>query len=215
MARQSRSSQQKRKIALLAARLMLEHGIKDFLTAKRKAASQLGVDPRVDMPKNSEIEQAMKEHQRLFREHSQQQHLDELRQSARQALQFFERFKPRVTGPVLSGTADAHSEVNLHLFADNVEDVMHFLHERKIPFENKQRRYRFANGNETYLPVLKFLAGETAIDVTVFPSGQHEAPLSPVDGRAMQRASLAQLDEKIQAEEKIESLLAMTNPLHP
>jgi hypothetical protein len=207
MAKQSRSNQLKRKIALLAAQLMLEHGIKDFLTAKRKAASQLGVDPRSDMPKNSEIEQAMKEHQRLFREHTQLQHLAELRQAARQAMQFFEQFRPRVTGPVLSGTADAHSEVNLHLFADNVEDVMHFLRDRKIPFENKQRRYRFANGNETYFPVLKFVAGETAIDVTVFPLRQYEAPLSPVDGRAMQRASLAQLDEKIQSEENMERLI--------
>jgi hypothetical protein len=160
------------------------------------------------MPKNTEVEQAVMEHQRLFREHSQQVHLQQLRQTAIEAMEFFHSFRPRLVGPVLHGTADEHSEVSLHLFADNVEDVIHFLRERAIPFRQKQRRYRFASGKEAYLPVFTFLAGETVIDVAVFANKQHEAPLSPVDGRAMQRVSLAELQERMQADANMEQLLS-------
>ena len=46
---------------------MAEHGIGDFLAAKRKAAERLGVEDGAAMlPKNSEIEAALAEYQRLF-----------------------------------------------------------------------------------------------------------------------------------------------------
>ncbi len=43
---------------------MAEHGIEDFLQAKRKAADRLGVNDVAVLPKNVEIEAALREHQR-------------------------------------------------------------------------------------------------------------------------------------------------------
>ena len=45
---------------------MSEHGIRDFLTAKRKAAERFGVTDGSVLPKNIEIEDALAEYQRLF-----------------------------------------------------------------------------------------------------------------------------------------------------
>jgi hypothetical protein len=45
---------------------MAEHGIGDFLQAKRKAADRLGVHDVAVLPKNVEIEAALRERQRLF-----------------------------------------------------------------------------------------------------------------------------------------------------
>jgi len=46
---------------------MAEHGIRDFLIAKRKAAERMGVaDMAAVLPRNVEIEQALAEYQRLF-----------------------------------------------------------------------------------------------------------------------------------------------------
>ena len=57
----------RRALAQEAARLMAEHGIRDFLVAKRKAAERFGVvDGAAMLPKNSEIESALAEYQRLF-----------------------------------------------------------------------------------------------------------------------------------------------------
>ena len=61
----SRVENLRRALAQEAARLMAEHGIRDFLVAKRKAAERLGViDGVALLPKNSEIESALAEYQR-------------------------------------------------------------------------------------------------------------------------------------------------------
>ena len=54
-------------LAQEAARIMAEHGIRDFFVAKKKAAERLGVsDGSAVLPKNTEIETALVEYQRLF-----------------------------------------------------------------------------------------------------------------------------------------------------
>ena len=61
-----RAEDLRRALAQEAARLMAEHGIDDYLQAKRKAADRLGVNDVAVLPKNVEIEAALREHQRLF-----------------------------------------------------------------------------------------------------------------------------------------------------
>ena len=51
-----RAEDLRRALAQEAARLMAEHGIDDFLQAKRKAADRLGVNDVAVLPKNVEIE---------------------------------------------------------------------------------------------------------------------------------------------------------------
>ena len=61
-----RSDNLRRALAQEAARLMAEHGIHDFGTAKRKAAERLGVGTEAALPRNTEIEASLAEYQRLF-----------------------------------------------------------------------------------------------------------------------------------------------------
>lgn len=52
-----------------------------------------------------------------------------------------------------------------------------------------------ASGARVCLPVFRFTAGEACIDLTVFgPLAEREAPLSPVNGRPMRRAGLAEVE---------------------
>jgi hypothetical protein len=49
--------------------------------------------------------------------------------------------------------------------------------------------------------VLRFLAGDTRIELVVFvQDGPHQPPLSPVDGRPMQRASVNRVRELLASE---------------
>ncbi len=171
------------------ARIMAEDGIKDFSLAKRKASERLGLSARSSMPDNEEIEAALVDYQRLFKSSRQPDHLRELRRAALKAMQFFEPFRPRLVGPVLSGSATEHSAVNLHVFADAPEDLMFFLMERGVPYELGDRRLKVGRGEWASFPKLSFLADDVAIELTVFSAdGEREAPRSPVDGRPMKRA---------------------------
>ena len=170
---------------------MSEEGVKDFLVAKRKAANRLGVPNKALMPSNVEVERALWEYQRLFQATKQPLHLHTLRQAAAKAMDFFARFRPRLVGSVLSGTAGLHANVNLHVFADTPEELMFFLMEYHIPFTPSERRLRLGNGEYVYFPVLAFEAGGVGMELTIFsPEAEREAPRSPVDGRPMRRADL-------------------------
>lgn len=190
------AAQLRRRIAVEAARLIAEQGMRDFHAAKRKAALQLGLGDSSPLPRNTEIEEALREHQRLFQGHSQPAQLSLLREAATEALGFFMRFEPRLVGAVLDGTADAASAVCLHLFHDNFAEVIAFLDHNRIPFDQQDREFRFsADMRETY-PALLFSAGGTAIDLTVFPlDGLRRAPLDRINERPMRRATL----ESVQA----------------
>ena len=60
-----RHGDSRRRIAVEAARLIADQGMRDYHAAKLKAASRLGFSPDVDLPRNAEIESALREHQRL------------------------------------------------------------------------------------------------------------------------------------------------------
>jgi hypothetical protein len=187
-----RGERMRQRIALEAARIMLEEGVAGFQAAKQKAASRLGTPDTQNMPRNAEVERAIADYQRLFRADSQPAQLKRLRQTAVQAMEFLADFTPRLVGPVLSGIADAHASVNLHLFADTPEDVMFRLMHERVPFESDERMLRYPRDERDTFPVYRFLAGEVPVELTVFPPrGRREAPLSPVDGRPMERAPVA------------------------
>jgi hypothetical protein len=183
------------RVAQEAARLMSEHGIRDFHRAKRKAAERLGVLDEQALPRNHEIEQALREHQRLFQADSQPQLLRERREAAVEAMRFLQRFEPRLVGAVLEGTADAHSAVCLHVFSDDPEAVGIYLCEHGVPFETQTRRLRVTRDEQVEYPVMLFAADNLPFDITVLPhNALRQAPLDRVDEKPMRRASLASVE---------------------
>jgi len=191
-----RDAERRRRIAVEAARLISEQGLRDYGVAKRKAAERLGlVAADTALPKNSDIEEALREYQRLFDAQDQPQRLRHLREVAREALQFFAPFEPRLVGAVLDGSADRHSAVCLHVFSDDVESVLGFLEERSIPVEQQDRPLRLSRDTTREFPALLFKAGTTAIDLTVLPTDLlRHAPLDRNGDKPMRRGTLAMLD---------------------
>ena len=190
-----RDGERRRRIAVEAARLISEQGIRDYAVAKRKAAERLGFAIDAALPKNSEIEDAVREHQRLFDADAHPQLLRALRETAREALHFFGAFEPRLVGPVLDGSADRFSAVCLHLFADEPEAVVRFLGEHGIPYEEKDRELRLARDDARRFPGFVFSAGGTPVDVTVLPTDlQRQAPLDRSGEKPMARATLATVE---------------------
>lgn len=185
----------RRSIAVEAAKLMSEGGMRDYYAAKRKAADRLGIVDEAQLPRNIEIQDALREHQRIFQAESQSSHLRMLRETALEALQFFDRFRPRLVGAVLEGTADQYSAVCLHLFADTPEEVAIFLADNGIPYDESERRLRIKRERWEVRPVFRFRADEIPVDLTVFPpTALRQAPLSQVDGKPMQRAGLTMVE---------------------
>lgn len=189
------------RLAQEAARILIESGSRDFALAKRKAAEHLGAHDTRKLPSNMEVEQALIEYQRLFRADAQPRHLKQLREVALQAMKFFTEFKPRLVGPVLTGTADINTTINLHVFTDIPEEIAMFLMNKSIPFKDFDKRLHLGKEEYERFPCYGFVADQEKIEVTVFPvSKRAPIPLSPVDGKPMQRANLSELEQLLQSQ---------------
>ena len=183
-------------VAQETARIIVNQGIRDFGLAKKKAAERLGLRDRGSLPGNAEIEQAVSEHLQLFAGDSHHDLLNTMREAALSAMELLSGFTPRLVGPVLNGTADANSAVNLHVFADSAESVAHALDQNGLSYKPYERRLRSRRDRAETYAGFEFHHGEASVQATVFPvDGIRQAPISPVDGKPMQRA-----DEKAERE---------------
>lgn len=204
---ETRTRERRHRLAHEAARLMAEGGMRDYHQAKLKAADRLGIHDDASLPRNREIEEALREYQRLFLGDAHASGVRMRREAALRALEFFARFDPRLVGPVLEGTADTHSPVHLHLYADDPDAVPRFLEDAGIPAEVRSRHVRMDRAREDDYPVWVFSAEDLTFDLLVLPSAAlRQAPLSGIDEKPMRRASASQLrtllaDEEIAAYE--------------
>ncbi|MEO8748221.1 MAG: hypothetical protein ABI379_11295 [Rhodanobacter sp.] len=183
-------------IAREAARLISEHGIGDYRQATAKAARQLGITGTASLPSARELEQALREFQRLFRGHSQPRLLHQRREAALAAMQFLQAFTPRLVGAVLEGTADAHSVVCLQVFNEDANAVSRFLHDKGVPMRVSTRRLRLTRTLWNPCATLLFEADGVPFEVVVLPpSALRQAPIAGVEQQPMRRGSILRLQQ--------------------
>ena len=176
-------------VAQEAARIIVNQGIRDYGLAKKKAAERLGFEGRGTLPGNTEIEQAVSEHLQLFAGDTHTDLLQAMRLAALSAMEMLSTFTPRLVGPVLNGTADANSAVNLHVFADSAESVAHALDQIGLNYRPYERRLKSRRDRAETYAGFEFHHGEASVQATVFPvDGIRQAPISPIDGKPMKRA---------------------------
>lgn len=184
----------RQRLAQKTAQILLDSGTRDFHAAKQKAAQQLGATDTKSLPNNSEIESALSEYQRLFHKESQPEHLEKLRKIAIEAMQYLDRFHPRLVGSVLSGTAGAHSAIRLHIFSDTVESVGFYFQDKKIPCKLNERRMRIGIDQYHNYSTYEFIVDDIQIELVVFLPKQKQIPLSPIDGKPMKRADITEVE---------------------
>lgn len=188
-------------IAQEAARLMYEEGVREYRDAKRKAGRRYGAEKALSLgshlPTNAEIHAEL---QRLLALHGEKvlpERLLHLRLIALRQMEFFEPFRPHLVGSVLSGAVTEQSDIDLHLFAESSEEVEDYLWAQDIPFEQEVVTIR--HGGEFIDYVHLYLEEEeVVVECTVYPLADlHRIPKSSITGKAMERATIKQLQRLI------------------
>lgn len=197
--RTSESERARQLVAQEAARIIVNHGVRDYRLAKQKAAERLGMNTRGSLPGNTEIESAVAEHLQIFGGDAHTDHVRLLRVAALSAMGMLTSFTPRLVGPVLAGTADENSVVNLHVFADSPEFVAQEIIDLGLSFRPYERRLKSRrNQVETYAG-FAFRHNHSSIEATVFPiDGIRQAPMSPINGKPMQRADSTSVQQLLE-----------------
>jgi len=192
------NNRQRQEVAVEAARILATEGQRNYHHAKQKAAHRLGLSGRHGMPSNSEIEAELKRYQALYGGRAHYEAVAELRRAALEAMKFFARFRPKLVGPVLEGTADQHSRISLHVFCDTAEEVISFLLARNISFEQETRRIRWHDDSYRELELVVIEADGQSFELGLMAGNAwKQPPPDPIDGRAQRRAGLQQVERLI------------------
>jgi hypothetical protein len=178
-------------IAARAARMIAEDGA-DYAGAKRKALRLVLGDAQPAsnlLPDNAEIEEEVRKYQALFQAGTQPAQLHALRVLAAEVMQQLEQFRPYLTGAVLNGTAGAHDDVHLQLFADSAKDVIMFLLDRDVTFEISETPH-FKGARHDPVETVSFHWRKQQVHAELYEMNDLRGALKPrPDGRP-QRADL-------------------------
>jgi len=185
-------------IAALAARMIAEDGA-DYGSAKRKAAKQILGDgkPRSDiLPDNAQVEDEVRIYNELFFAETQPARLLHLRRTAVQLMLDLQAFSPHLTGAVLNGTANEHSDIHLQLFADSEKDVEIFLSNKNMPFEVSETPHFKGRGYEP-VQTVSFMWRNEGVHLALYQTDDLRGALRSGGGR-VERADLKTAQQLIE-----------------
>ncbi|MEC9407246.1 MAG: hypothetical protein VX549_08220 [Pseudomonadota bacterium] len=181
-----------------AARIICETGLMDYRLAKEKAAEVLPAESAAGLPRNIEVRDAVLAYQQVFGGQAFEQQLTALRRKAIRVMRWLSAFRPRLVGGVLSGAIGLEPrqhDIQLHVFADAVEELdIHFLNQG-IDFETGAVRLQIQRGVYEERPVCEFLFDGTPVAATVFSErGGRQPPISSVEDAPIRRASIKDIE---------------------
>jgi len=190
-------------VAVEAARLMYEDGVREYRDAKRKAAKRFGPEKTLSLgahlPSNAEIHEELA---RLIAAHEETElpaRLVALRLTALSYLELFEPFSPYLVGSVLSGAVTQRSDIDIHLFAESVEEVEELLEQHGLRFETETVSIRKGGRINDYTHIYLEDRG-VPVECSVYPvEERRNRTVSSITGKPMERANLKQLKRLISA----------------
>lgn len=124
----------KSEIAAAAAALVVEEGL-EYGPAKRRAAKQMGLPARTELPDNDTLEDAVREYIALFCADTQPAELAALRALALVWMERMQAFRPYLAGAVWHGTATRLSDIYIQLFCDDSKSAEIALIEHQVDYE--------------------------------------------------------------------------------
>ena len=190
------NSKLRRQIAWEAARLMYERQESEYFRAKMKAARRLcqGWAKPADLPSNTEIRDQVQLLAKLYEGERRQDSLQAMRLAALQLMRRLAPFRPRLIGSVLTGHIRQGSDIDLHVFSDTVEAVTHVLDHRGLFYDVEHKQVRKDGEQRTFHHI--HIQDEYPFELTIYATNKaHYVFKSSITGKAIERASIAELEQ--------------------
>jgi hypothetical protein len=193
----------RRQIAFLAAQLMYQRSETEYFTAKRKAAKQLGVEYRfrpADLPTNSEIRDQIQSMARMHEGEGRLVRLREMRIEALRLMRKLARFRPRLIGSVWTGHVRHGSDIDIHVFSDSLALVVDALDEAGLSHEVEKKRIVKYGEERVFTHI--HVPDRYNYELTLYGEDKIGYNFkSSITGKAIEKASIADLEEALAAED--------------
>src|SRR3984893_7761761 len=188
-------------IALEAARLMYERVESEYFTAKRKAAKRLcrqWVKPE-DLPSNAEIRQQIQVFARIHEGDRRTVNLRDMRLEALRMMRLLRTFRPRLIGSVMTGHVRKGSDIDIHVFSDSANLITNLLENEGYQFDVERKQIVKFEEARVFNHI--HIYDRFNFELTVYAEDKaHYVFKSSITGKAIQRASIRELEELLQQE---------------
>ena len=195
------SEKLRRRVAWEAARLMYTREESEYFRAKMKAARRIyrGEPKPAELPSNREIRDQIQALARVHEGERRTENLRQMRVEALRMMRILRAFRPRLIGSTMTGHVRRGSDIDLHLFSDSIEAVVAALDAEGIRHEVEQKRVRKQGVEQTFTHI--HLRDNFPFELTVYAANMaHYVFKSSVTGKAIERASIAELEQLLKRE---------------
>jgi len=186
----------RRQIAFEAARLMYERQESEYFRAKLRAAKRIcrgWVKPK-DLPSNAEIRDQIQQFARLHEGDRRTDNLREMRLEALRLMRLLRPFRPRLIGSTFTGHVRRGSDIDIHVFSDSIDAIESILSEEGIAYTVERKRVK-KHGEERIFTHIH-IPERFPFELTIYSSNlAHFVFKSSVTGKAIERASIAELEQ--------------------
>jgi hypothetical protein len=122
-----------------------------------------------------------------------------MRIDALRMMRLLARFRPRLIGSVMTGHIRAGSDIDLHLFSDSIEAVRLALDEQGLIYDVERKRVRKHDEERIFTHV--HVQDRFPFELTIYPADKaHYVFKSSITGKAIERASIAELEQFLAGE---------------
>ncbi len=191
----------RRQVAWEAARLMYDREETEYFRAKLKAARRVaqGDFKPADLPSNREIRDQVQLWATLFEGRRRLENLRDMRLEALRMMRLLRVFRPRLIGSTLTGHVRRGSDIDLHVFSDSIEAVAAALDNEGVSYEVQRKQVRKQGEEHVYVHI--HVADRFPFELTIYAADMaHYAFKSSITGKAIERASIAELEQLLARE---------------
>lgn len=195
------SDKLRRQIIFESARLMYTRQETEYYRAKMKAARKIcrGWVKPSDLPSNAEIRDEIQRFAGLYEGDARLGSLRDMRLAALHVMRLLRRYKPRLIGSTLTGHVRRGSDIDIHIFPAGIESVTACLDEEGYDYHVEHKRVR-KHGEERVFTHIH-IRDRFTIELTCYrPDQAGYVFKSSITGKAMERASLGDLEALIRSE---------------
>ncbi len=180
-----------RRLALEAARLMVERIETEYLHAKERAILLLGLPYNTPYPTNKQIKECIAQLTRKqMGSEAMAGRLRLMRALAEELMTVLEDFDPYLIGSTLSGQIRSSSDIDLHVYCHHFLEVK----ERLRSFGYEEVAEELVENQKGAFVHLRWLEQDIPVEITIHTWEQRgEVMISSVTGKAMKRADLEEV----------------------
>ena len=191
----------RRQIVFEAARLMYHRQESEYYRAKMKAARKIcrGWIKPTDLPSNLEIRDEILRFAYIHEGDSHQEKLRDMRVEALRIMRQLKQCRPRLIGSTLTGHIRRGSDIDIHVFSGSIEAVTSVLDLEGMVYDVEHKRVRKFGEERVFIHI--HIQDRFPIELTLYPPNKaHYVFKSSITGKAIERASIAELEQFLRRE---------------